>query len=216
MLKLREGGLAVRTRAKDQGLESPAGLPSRTYSNQSRSGSAQRSAPLCWNWKTAALSVFFRVLLFGALAHGGGMSAVLTAVAIELVITATLAGFQGALVQALRRVNPTWLSTLICAAAYAAANHPAEYVLHSALGTPHTPAAIAVSFAFTLVATRFSFVAMQRGVFVAGRKGLPFYEDLRCIPHLLGATSGLTALVRAIQAKTRVQPKKHSYSDLFH
>jgi hypothetical protein len=146
---------------------------------------------LCWNWKTAVFSVFIRAALFAVFALRAGPPAVLKAVLIEFAITAAVAGFQGALTQKLRLLEPPWRATLLCAGAVAIVNHPAEYVLHSLARTPSTPAGIALSLVYTVIATRFSLYVMRQGVFLAGRSGNSFSEDLRRVPVLIARFAGL-------------------------
>lgn len=140
---------------------------------------------LCWNWKTALFSAFLRAVLFAAVALRAGPPTVLKVVLVEFVITTVAAGFQGALTQALRGIEPAWRATLLCTLAVALINHPAEYLFHTLAGTPHTAAGIAVSLVYTIIATQFSLYVMRAGVFLAGAEGRSFSDDLRQLPGLL-------------------------------
>lgn len=145
----------------------------------------------CWNWKTAAFSACLRASLFAAGALHGGPAGILKTALIELAITAFAAGFQGALTQKLRRSKPAWRATLLCAAAVAVVIHPAEYLLHTLARTPGTSTGIALSLAYTVIATRLSLYVMQRGLFLVGAESNSFLTDLRRLPALIAQRANL-------------------------
>jgi len=148
-------------------------------------------ATLCWNWKTALLSASLRAMLFAAVAWRAGPTAVFKVIVVELAITTVAAGFQGAITQALRGVEPAWRATLLCTLAVATINHPAEHIFHNWARSAHTHLGIALSLAYTLIATQLSLHLMRAGIFLAGAEGRPFFDDVRRLPRLLGGFSGL-------------------------
>ena len=150
-----------------------------------------KRAALWWNWKTALLSASLRSMLFAAVALRAGPAAVFKAILIELAITTVAAGFQGALTQALRGLEPRWRATVLCTLAVAVINHPAEYIFHNLARSAHTLVGIVLSFAYTLIATQLSLYLMRAGVFLAGGEGRSFLEDVRQLPTLLGGFVGL-------------------------
>jgi len=144
---------------------------------------------LGWNWKTALLSGCLRAALFAGVSFRAGEAAAIRAVLLEIAVTVALAGFQGALIQAFRQ-NPSWRTTLACAAAAASVAHPVEGLVHTWAGTPHAAAGIFLSFMYTLVATRFSLLAMHDGAFIAGPEARSLRDDLRRAPFLIARFAG--------------------------
>jgi hypothetical protein len=121
---------------------------------------------------------------------GAGRATACRAFLIELAVSTALAGFQGAISQAMRRIQPVWRATLLCAGAVAIINHPIEFLLHSLVHTPNAPTAIFFSLVYTLVATRCSLYLMRHGLFVAGVEGRPLVEDLKRLPVVFARLLG--------------------------
>lgn len=135
-----------------------------------------------WNWKTAAFSASCRAVLFALAVLRSGRSSALKAMCVELLLAGVLAGFQGAFTERMRRLEPPWRATLVCATGIALINHPFEFLVHILAGTPHTGRGIALSFLYTLCATRISLHLMRQGLFLTGPGGRAFSDDLRALP----------------------------------
>jgi len=140
-----------------------------------------------WNWKTAALGSSGRVALFGlAFIHSSRASAA-KSMLVELLLTAALGGFQGAILQAMRHLEPPWRASFLSLAAISLVVHPSEFLVHTLLGNSRAHAGIAFSFLFTVFASQLSLCLMRRGLFITGASGRPFWRDLG---SLLGMLAG--------------------------
>jgi hypothetical protein len=145
---------------------------------------------LSWNWKTGLLSGCIRASLFASFAIRAGEAAAVRAALLEIALITVLAGFQGALTQAFRR-NPSWRTAFVCAGITASISHPAEWLVHAWAGTPNATSGVLLSFLYTVVATRFSLLAMHRGAFIAGTDARSIWDDLRQVPVLILAFAGI-------------------------
>jgi len=111
------------------------------------------------------------------------------------------------LTQAFRR-NPSWGTTFVCAGITASISHPAEWLVHAWAGTPNATSGILLSLVYTVVATRFSLLAMHRGAFIAGTEARSIWDDLRQAPALILAFAGIappSALDQSHAAHRNVQ-----------
>ncbi len=120
---------------------------------------------------------------------------------VEFVLFASIAGVTGALTQRFRKVRPRWLSALLILGLLPAVVHSAEYLVHTAAGTPNRRTGVFISLRMTALGVTFSWYCMHNGAFLAGPEGRPFRQDLRRIPALLVGYLSLPvrALARAVR-----------------
>lgn len=149
---------------------------------------------LLWNWKAALLSMFLRGPIFLVASFRSGRDAVLLSLATELFFCAVTAGFYGAIVQALRKAQPQWLTLLFITVILPAILQGFEYLLHWARGTPHLRLAELVSTSVSAVSAIFNWYVMNRNALLIGPEGARFKQDLARLPMLL--LSFITALPR--------------------
>jgi hypothetical protein len=154
---------------------------------------------LLWHWKSAAMSAFFRGLLFFATNIASGPGAAARAMLVETLIRIPMVGVLAAVAQAFARVEPPWAGAVAATAVLPAVAHAAEYAVHAAAGTPALAASIVGSLAMSIVATLFSLYAARRGVMVVGDAAQPLGDDLRKLPALIVefATAPARAIARA-------------------
>jgi len=149
---------------------------------------------LLWNWKAALLSMFLRGPIFLVASFRAGREAVLLSLATELFFCAVTAGFYGAIVQALRKAQPQWLTLLFITVILPAILQGFEFLLHWVRGTPHLRLAELVSASISAVSAIFNWYVMSRNALLVGREGARFRQDLARLPMLL--LSFVTALPR--------------------
>jgi hypothetical protein len=110
--------------------------------------------------------------------------------------------------QSFRSQKPSWRTTLVCAGIIAGIAHPAECFVHAWAGTPNATAGIALSFVYTLIATRFSLHAMHHGAFIAGTDSRPIWDGLRQLPFLIAGLAGIP--LSDASARSNVDEMTHS------
>ena len=139
---------------------------------------------VCWNWKSAVLSVMLKTPVFVLTAIGAGSEAVLTTASTDIAFRVTVAGFSGGVIQQMSRVQPRWLGTLGSFLLVPTLSHAAEVLVHSQDGTPHLAVAVAVSILLSIAATGFDLFAMRRGALVVGADSASLSDDLMRLPAL--------------------------------
>jgi hypothetical protein len=166
---------------------------------------------LLWHWKSAAMSAFFRGLLFFATNVSSGPGAAARAMLVETLIRMPMVGVLAAVAQRLARVEPPWAGAMVAMTALPALAHIAEFAVHGAAGTPDLAASIVGSVAMSIVSTLFSLYAARRGVMVVGDAAQPLRDDLRRLPALIVefATAPARAIVRAsVRRVDRASPPR--------
>jgi hypothetical protein len=121
-----------------------------------------------WNWKTAALSGLWRAPLFAAIAARNGWRAAAGAGAAELLLQTTAAGFFGALAQTICRVRPHWHGLAALIAITIGIQHPLEFVVHRARGSPNPSAGVAISMSLSAISAAINANLMRRGWLIMG------------------------------------------------
>ncbi len=150
-----------------------------------------------WNWKSAVISVAMRgpIFFFASLSLG------LRAAAVSLLLDASfrtmLAGFMGALTQAVRYIRPTWIPALIVVVAMPVVNHTIEYFVHRR--EVSVGLALAISIGFSMISGAFELFAMRRGTLVVTEHSQSLLHDIMRFPRLVGDffRTGFRALFRA-------------------
>ena len=138
-----------------------------------------------WNWKSAILSVAFRVPVFAAVTMRRGIDAMSGAVLAETAVCAFYAGFYAAVVQYLRNRRPVWLTAFIIAVILPALGQVIEYEVHTWRSTPHRILAVIISSTLSVLSSLFNWYVMRQGTFLVGPERSSFLADLRRFPLLL-------------------------------
>lgn len=138
-----------------------------------------------WNWKSAVLSVAFRVPVFAIATMRRGLEAMTGAVLAEALVCAFYAGCYAAVVQSIRNRRPLWLTAFTIAIALPALGQVIEYEVHSWRGTPHRIAAVTVSSILSVLSSLFNWYVMRHGTFLVGSERSSLRSDLRRFPLLL-------------------------------
>ena len=153
-------------------------------SPEARTNSHARGIAL-WNWKSALLSVLFRVPVFAIATSRQGLHAVAGATAAEAVVCAFYAGCYAAVVQAIRNRRPLWLTAFTIAVVLPALGQVVEYEVHSWRSTPHRIPAVIVSSILSVLSALFNWYVMRHGSFLVGRESSSLASDFRRFPVLL-------------------------------
>jgi hypothetical protein len=174
----REAILAADTRNSDTGQKS------RSADAKSRSCRWFPRIAL-WNWKSAILSVAFRVPVFAIVTMRRGLGAMTGAVMAETFVCAVYAGCYAAVVQYIRNRRPVWLTALIIAVVLPALGQVIEYEVHAWRSTPHRILAVTISSILSALSSLFNWYVMRQGTFLVGSERSSFVGDLRRFPVLL-------------------------------
>jgi fatty acid desaturase len=153
-----------------------------------------------WNWKSAVLSAGFRSTIFFSTNLSAGLEAALAAMMTELAFRGITAGFYGALTQAFRHAQPTWLASVTVMLLLPLCTHTLELAVHWLRGTVRLVESILVSAAFTGLSTLFNLFAMRRGALIVGEGRGSLVDDLCRMPLLLVSfvlTAGRTGVAAA-------------------
>ncbi|MPY87426.1 MAG: hypothetical protein GEU99_05855 [Luteitalea sp.] len=140
-----------------------------------------------WNWKAALLSASFRSVLFFLTNLSAGLGAAVAAMLTELGFRGSTAGFYGALTQAFRHAQPSWLATLTVMLLLPTVAHAVELLVHWYRGTERLGASILASCLFTALSTVFNLFAMRQGALIVGDGRQSLADDLRRMPRLIAA-----------------------------
>ena len=138
-----------------------------------------------WNWKSALLSVAFRVPVFAIATVRHGLSAMAGAVSAEALVCAIYAGCYAGVVQSIRNRRPLWLTMLTIAMVLPALGQVLEYEVHSWRSTPHRIAAVLVSSILSVLSSLFNWYVMRHGSLLVGHERSSLSSDLRRLPVLL-------------------------------
>jgi hypothetical protein len=138
-----------------------------------------------WNWKSAILSVAFRVPVFAMVTMRRGFDAMTGAVLAETAVCAFYAGFYAAVVQYVRNRRPVWLTAFIVAVMLPALGQVIEYEVHTWRGTPHRIVAVTISSILSVLSSLFNWYVMRQGTFLVGSERSSFVKDLKRFPLLL-------------------------------
>lgn len=138
-----------------------------------------------WNWKSAILSVAFRVPVFAVVTMRRGFGAMSGAVLAETAVCAFYAGFYAAVVQYIRNRRPVWLTAFIIAVALPALGQVIEYGVHTWRSTPHRILAVTISSILSVLSSLFNWYVMRQGTFLVGSERSSFVGDLKRFPLLL-------------------------------
>lgn len=138
-----------------------------------------------WNWKTAFLSSGIRATIFFVANLAAGVDAAVNALQTELLYRAVASGFYGGLTERLARATPTRTAVVTAIVVLPAVAHAIELGVHAAAGTRRLGASVAASVAFSVVSTRFSLFAMQRGVLIVSHGRRSLAGDLRALPAVV-------------------------------
>jgi len=138
-----------------------------------------------WNWKSAVLSVAFRVPVFAAVTMRRGVDAMTAAILAETAVCAVYAGFYAAAVQYIRNRRPVWLTAFTIAVVLPALGQVLEYEVHRWRATPHRILAVIISSILSVLSSLFNWYVMKHGTFLVGRERSSFTDDLRRFPLLL-------------------------------
>lgn len=174
---------------------------------------AVESVSRAWNWKAALLGSACRAPVFLAANLTAGLAAGAQAMVTEFLFRVIASGVLGNLTQRLRGAEPAWAAAAAALLVMPALGHTAEYLVHSAAGTPRLGASLTASIAFTGVTTLFNLFVMRRGVLVSGAGGQSLARDVRALPGLVIAfvACGVRAMVGAIRAGgSRREPRRVS------
>jgi hypothetical protein len=143
------------------------------------------SSVALWNWKSAILSIAYRVPVFAAVTMRRGIGAMSGAILAEIAVCACYGGFYAAIVQYIRNRRPLWLTAFIIAAVLPALGQLLEYEVHTWRSTPHTVLAVIISSILSILSSLFNWYVMRQGTFLVGREGSSFVSDLKRFPLLL-------------------------------
>jgi hypothetical protein len=138
-----------------------------------------------WNWKSAVLSVIFRVPVFALVTMRRGMSAMTGAILAETFVCAVYAGCYAAVVQYIRNRRPVWLTALIISVLLPAIGQVLEYEVHTWRSTPHRIVAVTISSILSVLSSLFNWYVMRQGTFLVGQERSSFVADLKRFPLLL-------------------------------
>lgn len=138
-----------------------------------------------WNWKSALLSALIRGSIFFTTNLSAGIAAASMALLIEASFFIVTAGFYGAILQSLRRVQPFWHAVLAVTVILPTLNHTFELILHRWGGTRQITVGVIISFVLSIFSATFNLFAMRRGVLIVGRERQTFWQDMRRMPGLV-------------------------------
>ncbi len=139
-----------------------------------------------WNWKAAAMSALYRAPIFFISSLKHGWRAALSAAFVEVLFRTITSGVNGAITQALRKMQPTWLAIFIVLVAFPAAVQVLEFMVHSLRGTPNLKGGVILSAIVTGIASLFNWYAMRHGTLLTGKEGRSFWADLKVMPIVIG------------------------------
>jgi len=158
-----------------------------------------------WNWKSAALSAASRSLVFLAANLSGGWEVALAAMQLEFIYRAVISGWFGSLSERWARREPGGQAALALLIGATVVAHIVEAILHVRSGTPNLVPSLVASVIFSVITTVFNLFAMRRGVLIAGPGRRSLGDDVRALPHLLGAfvSAALTLPDRSVVSHSR-------------
>jgi len=138
-----------------------------------------------WSWKTAAMSAFFRAMIFLFANRHAGEKNALTAGLVEAVFAIFASGLLGAVTQRLRDARPLWATALVVWLGMPGLMTVAQWAVHRQFATAHLAAGLISSFVFAAVASGFTWYAMRRGVLLTGVGGDTVSHDAKTLPRVI-------------------------------
>jgi hypothetical protein len=149
-----------------------------------------------WNWKSAVISAAMRGPIFFFASLSLGLRAAGMSLLLDASFRIVLAGFMGALTQAVRYIQPTWIPALIVVVAMPVVNHTIEYFVHRR--EVRVGLALAISIGFSMVSGAFELFAMRRGTLVVTEHSQSLLHDIMRFPRLVAdfCRTGFRALFR--------------------
>jgi hypothetical protein len=149
-----------------------------------------------WNWKSAVISAAMRGPIFFFATLSLGLRAAAIALLLDASFRTVLAGFMGALTQAVRYIQPTWIPALIVVVGMPVVNHTIEYFVHRhnmKLGL-----AMGISIGFSMISGAFELFAMRRGTLVVTEHSQSLGHDILRFPKLVAdfVMTAVRALLR--------------------
>jgi hypothetical protein len=132
-----------------------------------------------WNWKAALVSAVLRGAIFFTSALPAGAAAAVASLAVDLSFRIPAAGAYAAIVQAVRFLEPRWLSTTIVVLVMPAAAHAVEIAVHRAAGTPLLWRAVTASVALSAVSSAVELVLMRHDLLIVGPGAGSLASDVR-------------------------------------
>jgi len=138
-----------------------------------------------WNWKSAILSVAFRVPVFAVVTMRRGVDAMTGAILAESAVCAFYAGCYAAIVQYIRNRRPVWLTAFMIGFVLPALGQVIEYEVHTWRSTPHAILAVTISSILSVLSSLFNWYVMRQGTLLVGRERSSFVTDLKRLPLLL-------------------------------
>jgi hypothetical protein len=150
-----------------------------------------------WNWKSAVISAAMRGPIFFFASLSLGLRAAVAALILDASFRIILAGFMGALTQAVRYIQPAWIPALIVIVGMPVVNHTIEFFVHR--NNMRLGIAIGISIGFSMISGAFELFAMRRGTLVVTEHSQSLVHDILHFPRLLAdfVTTGVRALFRA-------------------
>lgn len=136
-----------------------------------------------WNWKAGLLSALLRGAVFFTTTLSVGVAEATRALMVDASFRVPMAGICAALVQALRRAEPSWLASLLVVAAVPALSHAAEISIHTVAATPQLWRGVGASVALSVASSAVELVLMRHDVMIVGPGSASLASDLRRILH---------------------------------
>ena len=140
---------------------------------------------MAWSWKTAAMSAFFRALIFLFANRHAGEKNALTAGLVEAVFAIFASGLLGAVTQRLRDARPLWATALVVWLGMPGLMTVAQWYVHLHFATVHMRAGLISSFVFASVASGFTWFAMRRGALLMGAGDDSLKHDVQTLPRVI-------------------------------
>jgi hypothetical protein len=151
-----------------------------------------------WNWKSAVISAAMRGPIFFFATLSLGLRAAAMSLLLDASFRTVLAGFMGALTQAVRYIQPTWIPALIVVVGMPVVNHTIEYFVHR--HNMRVGVAMGISIGFSMVSGAFELFAMRRGTLVVTEHSQSLGHDILRFPKLVAdfVVTGVRALFRIV------------------
>jgi hypothetical protein len=160
-----------------------------------------------WNWKSAVISAAMRGPIFFFASLSLGLRAAALALLLDASFRTVLAGFMGALTQAVRYIQPTWIPALIVVVGMPVVNHTIEYFVHR--HNMRLGVAMGISIGFSMISGAFELFAMRRGTLVVTEHSQSLVHDILRFPWLVAdfVRAGFRALLRLGRGTWRTADK---------
>ncbi len=131
------------------------------------------------------MSAVYRAPIFFLTTLRAGWRLAISAMFAETVFRVVTSGFYGAITQAIRKLEPAWLSVVIVLILAPAVVQLLELGVHLLSHTPNLKNGVLVSTAMTAVASLFNWYSMRQGAMLTGQNASPFISDLARFPVLI-------------------------------